>query len=298
MEHQFNLKNFGIPYGARVALVLPNGPELCVCLLGTINSYCAVPILLSSNPVEFLNEFKQTKVTAVICQEESAGIQAAAQLLSIKIIILKPDTNTCGLFSLAPSPSFNPSSSTSVLSTYTYVPTLPGFTPLARTPHNEIVLVLQTSGTAGKKKVVPFSLDMIIIGVSCIILSWGLSPQDICLNMMPLYHIGGIVRNLLAPILSGGSLISCSSFDAGLFWDILGTIPFTWYYAAPTMHQTILLEASNRKNNINSHGGALPSVDSIRFIANAAGGLLPVLAESLRDTFQCVILTSYGMTEW
>ena len=38
-------------------------------------------------------------------------------------------------------------------------------------------------------------------------------------------------------------------------------------------------------------------LDSVRFIANAAGGLLPVLAESLRSTFGAVILTSYGMTE-
>lgn len=40
-------------------------------------------------------------------------------------------------------------------------------------------------------------------------------------------------------------------------------------------------------------------VQDVRYIANAAGGLLPVLAESLRDTFtKAVILTSYGMTEW
>lgn len=35
----------------------------------------------------------------------------------------------------------------------------------------------------------------------------------------------------------------------------------------------------------------------MRFVANAAGGLLPVLAEGLKNTFGAVILTSYGMTE-
>ena len=40
-------------------------------------------------------------------------------------------------------------------------------------------------------------------------------------------------------------------------------------------------------------------VESVRYIANAAGGLLPVLAQSLKDTFfRATILTSYGMTEW
>lgn len=131
---------------------------------------------------------------------------------------------------------------------------------------------------------------MIITGVGCIIASWNLGPQDICLNMMPLFHIGGIMRNILSPILSGGSVITCGLFDAGLFWTILASHHFTWYYAAPTMHHAILKAAED-----------VPKprpVGTVRYIANAAGGLLPMLAQSLKDTFtRAVILTSYGMTE-
>lgn len=107
--------------------------------------------------------------------------------------------------------------------------------------------------------------------------------------MMPLFHIGGIVRNVLSPLLAGGSVIPCKNFDPVLFWDTLFSVNFTWYYAAPTMHHAILLEAENRPK-------PLP-VSTVRFIANAAGGLLPVLAESLKITFGATILTSYGMTE-
>lgn len=159
--------------------------------------------------------------------------------------------------------------------------------------HPETVLLLHTSGTSGNKKLVPYSMDMIIIGVGAIISSWNLGQDDVCLNMMPLFHIGGIVRNIFSPILSGGAVIACSGFDPLLFWDILyaSTGPkATWYYAAPTMHHAILNEAEGRPR-------PLP-VDTIRYIANAAGGLLPVLAARLRDTFQATILTSYGMTEW
>ena len=107
--------------------------------------------------------------------------------------------------------------------------------------------------------------------------------------MMPLFHIGGIVRNVLSPILAGGSVITCKAFDSVLFWDILMAQNFTWYYAAPTMHHAILMEAENRPK-------PLP-VRSVRFIANAAGGLLPSLADALKLTFDAIILTSYGMTE-
>jgi acyl-CoA synthetase (AMP-forming)/AMP-acid ligase II len=47
-------------------------------------------------------------------------------------------------------------------------------------------------------------------------------------NMMPLFHVGGIVRNLLAPLLSGGSAIMCPGFDAMVFWNIAKELKATW----------------------------------------------------------------------
>jgi acyl-coenzyme A synthetase/AMP-(fatty) acid ligase len=54
------------------------------------------------------------------------------------------------------------------------------------------------------------------------------------------------VRNVLAPLLSGGSVICCGGFDPLLFWDTLVVHKVTWYYASPTMHHAILSEAANR----------------------------------------------------
>ena len=115
-----------------------------------------------------------------------------------------------------------------------------------------------------------------------------------CLNQMPLNHVGGLVRNLFAPIMSGGSVICCSAFDANLFWDCVEDFAPTWYYASPSMHQCILQAAADRPEAL--------SKSQIRLVCNAAGGLLPSLANQLRDTFsnarnQCTVLPSYGMTE-
>lgn len=41
---------------------------------------------------------------------------------------------------------------------------------------------------------------------------------------MPLYAHSGIVRNLFAPLLSGGSVIFCPGFDAGVFVTTLETM--------------------------------------------------------------------------
>ena len=156
------------------------------------------------------------------------------------------------------------------------------------------LLLLHTSGTSGNKKLVAYSAEMLFTGVACIVTAWSLCPEDTCLNMMPLFHIGGIVRNILAPLLAGGAVVCCGGFGPCLFWDVLAAQPISWYYAAPTMHQAILYEASRRMGD---GTGISIQGDGMRFIANAAGALSPSLASALQVRFRCLILTSYGMTE-
>jgi acyl-CoA synthetase (AMP-forming)/AMP-acid ligase II len=275
---EFDLTQFGIPTGSRVAVLLPNGAELAVAIISVISRWCAAPINPTNTWQEIKAELESTKAIAMIILAGATSNEAAlqaAKALGTGVFVITPDSSVSGLFRISQ-----------------LIPmTIPTPEPIAANKSN-IVMLLHTSGTSGNKKLVPYSLEMIVVGVGCIISSWNLSPSDICLNMMPLFHIGGIVRNILSPILSGGSVITCSGFDPVLFWDILysSTQRFTWYYAAPTMHHAILMEAEKRCKPW--------PVDSVRFLANAAGGLLPILAESLRNTFEATILTSYGMTEW
>lgn len=97
------------------------------------------------------------------------------------------------------------------------------------------------------------------------------------------------MRNIFAPIFSGGSTVCCPAFDPNMFWDVVQEIQPTWYYASPSMHSVILAEASARPEALQN--------SRIRLACNAAGGLLPSLACQLRDTFNCIVLPSYGMTE-
>ena len=161
--------------------------------------------------------------------------------------------------------------------------------------HDDEVLVLFTSGTTGNKKLVPHCLGDMLIASATIALSWNLSPADVNCNLMPLFHVGGIVRQVFSPILSGGCVICCPSFDPNLFWALLKNRAFNWYYAAPTMHQ-LIIQGGNEVifGNTTLAESLKPK---LRMIANAAGGLLPILAEQLRAMFGANVLPSYGMTE-
>ena len=119
-----------------------------------------------------------------------------------------------------------------------------------------------------------------LIAATTIALSWDLTPTDMNCNLMPLFHVGGIVRQVFSPLFSGGGVICCPSFDPFIFWALLEKEIFTWYYAAPTMHQ-LILQTGRTNGFIHKKRKQL----KLRMIANAAGGLLPSLAEEMMDAF-------------
>ncbi len=100
-----------------------------------------------------------------------------------------------------------------------------------------------------------------------------------------------MIRNVFAPLLSGGSTVCCPAFEPTLVWDVAADPDLrpTWYYGSPSMHSLILAEAEVRPDAV--------LASRVRLVCNAAGNLVPSLAVRLRDCFRCTVLPSYGMTE-
>ncbi|KAJ7282076.1 acetyl-CoA synthetase-like protein [Mycena rebaudengoi] len=262
----------------RVMLALPTGPENALALLALASYHTCAPVNASCTAAELLDDARRLNARAIITTPDAAerlDLRCLAEKLGCDVLFLVPHTSgPAGLFDLELMDGENP---------------FPSSRPSKLQELDAIGLILHTSGTSGKKKVVPYSLLSLIVGTSAVVESWDLQPSDVNLNMMPLFHVGGIVRNLLAPIVSGGSAIMCTGFDAVSFWTLARDLQASWYYAAPTIHHAILQTQP---------ASIVPSRDlRIRMIANAAGGLLPSLAITLRNTFEAVILPSYGMTE-
>ena len=124
-----------------------------------------------------------------------------------------------------------------------------------------------------------------LTAAATIALSWDLAPSDVNCNLMPLFHVGGIVRQVFAPVFSGGCVVCCPSFDPSVFWSLLEDGAFNWYYAAPTMHQMIL-QTGKSDGWIGDDGSCALR---LRMIANAAGGLLPSLAKEMYQVFDATV---------
>ncbi|KAK1256469.1 hypothetical protein MKX07_008728 [Trichoderma sp. CBMAI-0711] len=231
----FHLPTSGFARKPVVAIALPNGPLLAATCIAVTTYYTSAPINPAAGAEQFRADVQQAGAQFILTTSddcERLGLRdpwvAAA---GIEVFLMRwANRDEIDIRDLGGS-----------------------HLPLQRQKPNyngpdDFGLILFTSGTSGTKKVVPLTIHSIIAGISFVVDSWGLSASDICLNMMPLYHVGGLVRNIFAPIFSGGSTVCCPAFDPSLFWDVVQEVPVTWYYASPSMHSVILAAASERQD--------------------------------------------------
>ena len=117
----------------------------------------------------------------------------------------------------------------------------------------------------------------------------GLTAEDRCLNVMPLFHIHGLVGALLASLGAGGSVACTPGFDAFKFFDWLDELAPTWFTAVPTMHQIVLSRAFRYQEVI--------ARSRLRFVRSSSASLPTVVLEEVDRVFGVPMIEAYGMTE-
>ena len=165
--------------------------------------------------------------------------------------------------------------------------------PLVTGPDDH-VLLLRTSGSTGMSKIVPLNNKSLCLNAICLADSLELSPSDVALNAMPLFHIGGISASLLASAAAYASLICLPKFEPELFFDTVridkpGPKP-TWFTAVPTMHLSLLMYGSQ------TFGKKAPK-HNLRFLRTGAAAISQEDAIKVSKFWQVNLVSTYSMTE-
>ena len=154
---------------------------------------------------------------------------------------------------------------------------------------DDTALVLHTSGTTSRPKIVPLLQRNVVASARNIVATLALGPGDVCLNIMPLFHIHGLMAATLAS-LAAGAQVSCSpGFNALRFFHWLDDVKPTWYTAVPTMHQAILARAERHHDSL--------ARCRLRLIRSSSASLPPQVMAQLERTFRAPVIEAYGMTE-
>ena len=270
-----SLNGMGVGRNDRVAIVLPNGPEMATCFIAVASGTASAPLNPSYRGEEFefyLNDLN-AKILIVERGSKSPAVDVARKL-GVRVVELVVDEG-------APAGDFNLVATDGAASAAT---ASPGYAQA-----DDVALVLHTSGTTSRPKIVPLSQRNVSASAQNIRATLAFTPADRGLNIMPLFHIHGLIAGILAPLSAGAQVFCSPGFDALKFFAWMDECHPTWYTAVPTMHQTIVSRAARNKEII--------ARNPLRFLRSSSSSMPPQVIAELEEIFHAPLIEAYGMTE-
>lgn len=266
------LRSLGLRRNDRVAIMLPNGPEMAVAFLAVAAGATCVPLNPSCRAHEADFYLSDVNAKALVIQSDlQSPAREVARARGIPVIEVWPVREAeAGTFEIAGHES-------SPLE----------WADFARP--DDLALVLHTSGTMSHPKLVPLTHASICTSADNVRAAIHLVEKDRCLNLMPLFHLHGLISAVLSSLAAGASVVCTPGFHPRGFFKWLGEYRPTWYTAVPTMHQEILAHALANCETIASC--------PLRFIRSASAPLPPRTMAALERIFAVPVIESYGMTE-
>ena len=265
------LREGGVGRSDVVASVLPAGPDGAVIFLAAAYAAVAAPLDHAMPPNELERWLRDVNPALLVVGPDTASaVRDVAADVGVTIAVAVPSGSAAGDLHVD----------------------VPGATssddPLAPDP-DDVALILHTSGTTARPKRVPILHRNLFASAGNVATTLGLGPGDRCLDVMPLFHIHGLVAGLLASLQAGGSVVCPPPFNgADIYGWIEGTDP-TWMTAVPTMYQAMLDRASDHRQTIESC--------DMRLLRSSSSALPAPVHESLERVFSAPVIEAYGMTE-
>jgi acyl-CoA synthetase (AMP-forming)/AMP-acid ligase II len=256
--------------GSRVAIVMPNRPEVVFTWFGSARLGAVVAIL---NPSlverEFVRMFRQFAPDLVLVDAKSVdSVVSALDSCGLHPALLIVDTV---------GPRDEDCAGSAAGATVADV-TAPYPDP------DDLLEVVFTSGTSGEPKGAKFAHRAHIAQCLEIATYKEFDRSSSFYTSMPMFHIAGFRQTVLMPLLVGGTAIIDSHYSASRYWQTLRESGATHVMSAETM--TVLLDREPPSSSDRDH--------QIRFFVT---GGPPKLLNRVESRFGFRVLVPYGTTE-
>ena len=266
------LNEMGVGRNDVVAIVLPNSPGLAVTFMGVASAATSAPLNpnYTESELQFYLSDMQAKAIIVLKGLESPAVKVAREE-NIKIIELESQHwEPAGVFKLEGEKAEKAENG-------------------GLAEPGDVALILHTSGTTSRPKLVPLTHLNVCACSHSIKRVLQLNSADICLNVMPLFHIHSLTGTSLPSFLAGASVVYTPFFDVAMFYKWMDIFKPTWYTGSPSIHQSLLAYSDDHK--------AILEGNNLRFIRSAAAPLPPTVLINLEKRFNAPVVEYYGMTE-
>ena len=268
------LNGLGVKPGAKVAFLMNNGRWAVQLFLGVMASArVIVPINAVAGETQMLHVLSHCDANVIFVAPEFR------QVLTTLVAKIDRDISVIEV-SESDGPSW-PESARSVESGEA-VPTA-----------DDEALLLYTSGSTGLPKGALLSQRSVTSGGKNVALGHGLISDDRALCVLPVYHINGAMVTVVAPLVSGGSVVMPKKFSVKLYWLLVAEYQCTWSSIVPTIIKYLLDRAEVEDFDFGNEN----LLEQFRFARSASAPLPAVVLKQWEETFYTPMIETLGLTE-
>ncbi|AJF69297.1 long-chain-fatty-acid--CoA ligase [Streptomyces vietnamensis] len=258
------LSSEGVRPGDRVALMLPNVPEFVVLYYGILRAGAVVvPMnpLLKTRETEFHLADSGAVRLFEWHQAPGEGAQGAAAA-GVRHTAVEPTAFAEALGRYEPLPE------------------------VADTDDEDMAVLLYTSGTTGRPKGAVLSHAGLRHNteVNSVHIQ-EMTPEDVVVGCLPLFHIFGQICTMSAAVRSGASLVLIPRFEPGAVLAAIARERATVFEGVPTMYAALLQHPSDA------------DVSTLRMCISGGASLPVEILHGFERRFGCPVLEGFGMSE-
>ncbi|MGV9565413.1 class I adenylate-forming enzyme family protein [Streptomyces sp. NPDC003480] len=280
----------GLAPGERVAIMLQNSPHFVIALLGAWKAGATVvPVNPMYKSGEVTHILKDAEVSALVCADRAweAYLRDTAVGSPVRIVLTacELDLQSRGDARVLTFERAEPAADADDL---VAVARQGHPAPEGRDPvPSGIALISYTSGTSGTPKGATNTHANVMYNAERQRTGLKLPEVPVYFALAPLFHITGMVCELVACLTSGGTLVLAYRFDAGVVLDAFAehrphyTVGPSTAFMALAAHPSVTPDHFSSFTGISSGGAPLP----------------PALVERFRAGFGPYIRNGYGLTE-
>jgi long-chain acyl-CoA synthetase len=257
------LKERGVQPGDRVGLVLPNVPAFPILFYGALHAGAVVvpmnPLLSDREVAYYLTDSRAKTVFA--WEDMAQAAQTAAEPLGVDVV-------TVG--AMGPDLSGRDGAA------------------LVERADDDTAVLLYTSGTTGQAKGAELTHhNLASNAASSAETLFELTPDDVVMGCLPLFHVFGLTCGLNASVLSGSCLTLLPRFDPASALDVIARDKVTVFEGVPTMYSGMLHQPADSR----------PDVSTLRTCVTGGSPMPVEVLKGFEEAFACIILEGYGLSE-
>ncbi|AEW93270.1 MULTISPECIES: long-chain-fatty-acid--CoA ligase [Streptomycetaceae] len=286
-----HLAGRGFQRGDRIAVVLQNTPQFVLAVLG---AWKAGGIVVPVNPMykerEITHVLTDAEVTAIVCHERAweSYLRKTTEGSPVRIALTASELDLQTRNDERVLRDLGRVRATDADDLLTVARAAAGPPPAGRDlTADDIALISYTSGTSGVPKGATNTHGNIVYNAYRQARLLALPDDSAIFALAPLFHITGMVCQLMAALTGGNSIVLAYRFEPGVVLDAIREHRPAYMVGPSTAYMALMARPDATAEDF----------ASFRMLSSGGAPLPPAVVERFRERFGHYIRNGYGLTE-